>query len=336
MVDGRPARSAPGVVVEPSVAVELEWVMDSVWHPDWRAVHPDLEHFFDEHPEIGAELESLWGPDRATSCGGFLELTVLAQTAGRLFATDAEVVLDALPEAMAHAPTDVARLPLHSETDEDRGAVLSRLSALRRSSTRRAHYLEVVRHVWEAARPAWEERGLPSVGRAVERLCRRMEAGAQWQELGECSCFTDRLPATVSAVGPGAEVAMIPSYFAHKGLYVDVGSRVLVSVRSEPMASAARARSERLARNLKTVADPTRLAILDTLRRSPCTVGELAGELSLAQPTVSNHVRLLREGGLVTDVRQGRNRRLVVRPDALDRLVDGLQEVLGPPAEPQP
>jgi DNA-binding transcriptional ArsR family regulator len=48
------------------------------------------------------------------------------------------------------------------------------------------------------------------------------------------------------------------------------------------------------------LAEPTRRRILDRLRRSECSVGELVGELGVSQPTVSKHLRVLREGGFVS------------------------------------
>ncbi len=47
------------------------------------------------------------------------------------------------------------------------------------------------------------------------------------------------------------------------------------------------------------VADPHRRAILDLLREHERPVGELVSELSLAQPAVSKHLRVLREAGFV-------------------------------------
>lgn len=335
VVDGEPTPRQPTVRVEPSLAVELEWVMDSSLHPDWLADHPDLEALYRARPDLAGDLAGVWGPELATSCGGFLELTVLAELAGQLFSTDPATLFGALAETMAHAPVDAAGLPLHSETEHDRAAVWGRLSALRRSKARRQRYLDVARRTWEAATGAWEQRGRPSVERAVERRRQMLTTGADWPAVAEAPRFHDNLASTVTAAGPGAEVAVVPCFFAHKGLFVDVGRRVLVSVRSEPAPEAARARTEALARQLRTVADPTRLAILDILHSTPATVTELATRLSLAQPTVSNHVKLLRDRGLVSDVRNGRRHLLQIRHDALARLLQSLTELLAEPGDPQ-
>ncbi len=66
------------------------------------------------------------------------------------------------------------------------------------------------------------------------------------------------------------------------------------------------------------LADPTRRAILDELRHARgCVVGELAARLVVTQPTVSKHLRVLRDMDLV-DVRvEAQQRRYVLRPDAL-------------------
>ncbi|MCM0677642.1 metalloregulator ArsR/SmtB family transcription factor [Micromonospora phytophila] len=47
------------------------------------------------------------------------------------------------------------------------------------------------------------------------------------------------------------------------------------------------------------LAEPTRRAILDQLRRAESSVGQLAGTLGVSQPTVSKHLRVLREAGFV-------------------------------------
>jgi DNA-binding transcriptional ArsR family regulator len=54
---------------------------------------------------------------------------------------------------------------------------------------------------------------------------------------------------------------------------------------------------------LQALSDPSRRTVLESLRRGPATVGELAALLPIARPGVSRHLRVLREAGLV-DVRQ--------------------------------
>ena len=47
--------------------------------------------------------------------------------------------------------------------------------------------------------------------------------------------------------------------------------------------------------------DPTRRAIFRRVAASPCAVGELAKEMPISRPAVSQHLRVLKDAGLVTD-----------------------------------
>lgn len=59
---------------------------------------------------------------------------------------------------------------------------------------------------------------------------------------------------------------------------------------------------------LAALADPTRRALFEKLRKREHTVGELADFMRLRQPTVSQHLRVLREARLVTDRRESTRR----------------------------
>jgi DNA-binding transcriptional ArsR family regulator len=65
------------------------------------------------------------------------------------------------------------------------------------------------------------------------------------------------------------------------------------------------------------LADPTRRAIFERLARRPRPVGELAEGLPVSRPAVSQHLRVLREAGLVRDQKVGSRRLYRVDPDAV-------------------
>lgn len=56
---------------------------------------------------------------------------------------------------------------------------------------------------------------------------------------------------------------------------------------------------------IAALADPTRRAVFEGLRRSERPVGELARELPVSRPAVSQHLRVLKEAGLVRERREG-------------------------------
>ncbi len=91
---------------------------------------------------------------------------------------------------------------------------------------------------------------------------------------------------------------------------------------------------------LKAVADPTRRRILELLKRRGCCtlntvrasdpgmcVCDLEAELGFTQPTVTYHLQLLREAGLITTRRVGRWLYCRRNEEALDRLGQWLKDL---------
>jgi DNA-binding transcriptional ArsR family regulator len=71
---------------------------------------------------------------------------------------------------------------------------------------------------------------------------------------------------------------------------------------------------------LGLLGDPTRRAIFELLARRPCSVGELAQQLPISRPAVSQHLRMLKDGGLVTDQAFGTRRVYRLNPDGVSAL----------------
>ena len=68
---------------------------------------------------------------------------------------------------------------------------------------------------------------------------------------------------------------------------------------------------------LTALGDPTRQAILDLLLEGPQPVGELAAMLPVSRPAVSQHLKVLKEVGLVVDKQDGTRRVYRVNPAGL-------------------
>jgi ArsR family transcriptional regulator, arsenate/arsenite/antimonite-responsive transcriptional repressor len=76
-----------------------------------------------------------------------------------------------------------------------------------------------------------------------------------------------------------------------------------------------------LAEIFKALADPTRVAIVSRLASGEqCCVCDLTDAFELSQPTVSHHLRILREAGLVEAERRGTFAYYWLLPEAIDRL----------------
>jgi DNA-binding transcriptional ArsR family regulator len=75
--------------------------------------------------------------------------------------------------------------------------------------------------------------------------------------------------------------------------------------------------------------DPTRRAIFELLADRPRAVGELASDLPVSRPAVSQHLKVLKEAGLVMDRAEGTRRIYRLDPDGLGALRSDLERFWG-------
>jgi len=87
---------------------------------------------------------------------------------------------------------------------------------------------------------------------------------------------------------------------------------------------------EAVGATLAALADPTRRAVVRRLARGPARAGELAAELGMAPPSLSRHLRVLKQGGLIADdepEHDARVRLYRLEPQALAPLHELLAEL---------
>ncbi len=78
---------------------------------------------------------------------------------------------------------------------------------------------------------------------------------------------------------------------------------------------------------LDALADATRMAIFDRLSRGPLAVHELAAAMPVSRPAVSQHLRVLKDAGLVLDSKTGTRRVYQLSPEGIARLRDHFDQV---------
>src|SRR3954454_1595450 len=71
---------------------------------------------------------------------------------------------------------------------------------------------------------------------------------------------------------------------------------------------------------MDALGDPTRRAIFERLAGGPRAVGELADELPVSRPAVSQHLKVLKDAGLVVDRRDGTRRLYQLDPNGVGAL----------------
>lgn len=77
-------------------------------------------------------------------------------------------------------------------------------------------------------------------------------------------------------------------------------------------------------RALSALGDPTRRQIIERLAAAPAPVGELAATLPVSRPAVSQHLRVLKEAGLVTETPEGTRRIYRLDPRGIAAVRDWL------------
>jgi DNA-binding transcriptional ArsR family regulator len=71
---------------------------------------------------------------------------------------------------------------------------------------------------------------------------------------------------------------------------------------------------------MTALGDPTRRAVFELLGDGPRAVGEIASELPVTRPAVSQHLKVLKEAGLVIDRPDGTRRLYELNPDGIGAL----------------
>lgn len=74
------------------------------------------------------------------------------------------------------------------------------------------------------------------------------------------------------------------------------------------------------AKTLEALADPTRRKVFERLRAGPQAVGRLAEHLPVSRPAVSQHLKVLKEAGLVSEEQDGTRRIYRIDPHGLAQL----------------
>jgi DNA-binding transcriptional ArsR family regulator len=319
---GAPPGSARKVTAAPSLACDLSWLLCVAAQPSMQARYPVVAEIFNGREELADRVREFWNDGSQESC--FAEMQILAHHSGAFCEKEAEAFWQAIERAVATVPLD---LDLPSESWEDLEVYRARFTRLRNSPELLAAYLQLLRDVWAPVDDLWHQ-DLPLIEEAGRQVVAQYERGQTLELLipGGCDILAERLPDIVADVESGrTELLFVPCLFFGTSMYLEFPGLVVIGTGVAQSDMSARAKTESVARRIKAVADPTRLALLHSLASTPSTIGDLAGLFRLAQPTVSMHVKVLRENGLVRAERRGGRLRLSADPPAMEALLADLR-----------
>jgi DNA-binding transcriptional ArsR family regulator len=312
------------VTAAPSLASDLSWLLFVASQPSMQARYPKLAEMFKGREDLAARVRNFWndGSDGAS----FAEMQVLAHHAGALGETDPDSLWAAIESAVSTIPLD---LEMPSESADERAVYLERFRLLRSSPDLRRSYVELLREVWGPVDDMWQQ-ALPIIEEAGRLVVAQYERGQSLETLitPGCDILVERMPEILADLESGKPLLFVPCLFFGSSMYLEFADVVVFGTGVGQGDVVARAQTESVARRLKAVADPTRLALLHSLATAPSSVGELALLFRLAQPTVSMHVKVLRESGLVRSERQEGRMRLSADAAAVELLLGDLRQAV--------
>lgn len=301
----------------PSISFQLSSATDLFWELCATTQRQDGTRCAPEIlTPLAERVAAFWSED-ASDC--FAELIVLAHHGGVLLG---DVERGALVEGVRAACTSAPPRPrLATETDEERQAIWGRLAVLRADAERREAYLRLLDDVWAEAEGNWRNE-LDRCAAVLQECQERARRHQPWRDLFKKQQMVDELvKASIERAEDSPDDVVVAVCAFGGTVILDLEGLQFVGLAVAPVSADARARAAAPARRFRALSDPTRLALLEMVAHSPSSVGALARELGVSQPTVSNHVKLLVEAGLVTSSRSDRRSVLVIDDDGVDRML---------------
>ena len=308
---------ATRIRVAASAPLELMWILHNL-----QAKHVLSGPYASLEPlreELQPKLRSFW----ADGVRGYTEVIVLSERSATTLDLDLDRFFERLDTALH---MDGQGLSLLSERPSERQALATRLQRLRDDRQLLERYRNLVTSTWDRVRGEWETSGRRAVTEAAMDWNRMVAEGAGYRTLLDRPHVWPGRPEldelAESALAEG-RIVLSPGWFFGLIHVVEVDGTVYLGrgVRAEDHDALLRDTAARVAGNLKALADPTRLGILLWLAKHPASVTEIANHFELSQPTVSGHVQLLRDAGLLEDKLAGRRSKLIVARERLKGLM---------------
>jgi DNA-binding transcriptional ArsR family regulator len=219
-----------------------------------------------------------------------------------------------------------------AEHETERPAIRRRLRRLRDDARARRDYRDILVEVWQSAAGAWERSGRASVAEACSAWKAKLATGATIEEL-----VPPRHPLTRAdqlgfddLFASRNQFALSPLYFCLSGGHViDLYEFVHIAVPASELLPVRKVRDAAFVSDrLRVLAEPTRVHILIQLFSAPSGVMDLARALRMSQPTVSGHVKILRDAGLIQPRRFGARTVMVPSRRRVERLIEDARATL--------
>lgn len=271
-----------------------------------------------------------------------VESFVLAARYGYVRDADPGRWLDDMPKLAQRALTE----PLDGHEDDPSSSKIAERLGLLADPVASQAWAAAYRELWQALAPFWAQEGAPVAKAAAESF--RQQFQASGDVVSALPAYHHvRFEASTHAVrraeAEGRLVVVPLALAVAGGFHFDVDEVLYIGfgLMTESVHHRTVSQVSEVAQRMKALADPTRATLLALIGRFSglqFTVGDLAVQLGVSQPTVSGHLRLLREAGLVRLEKRGNKSFHEIDAEALKTLLRTFERAVleGPGEESEP
>lgn len=343
-----PRLNQPTIEVIPSATLELTYAYHLISRnssPTRIKEFPWLHTLHTQHGNLITSLQQFWTQLGIASGKVGLELFWMTCEMGYVKDPSPERLLDdltaILPRFYTHVESKQKALtasPLDERSSnqlEFCKKILTSLTLLQEPEQRNT-YEHLLRQLWNALESFWRSEGRLAVEAACQTFVKKFDATGSVLSALPPHHFTqfEVAASEIRAAQEQGRLLVIPLYFSTSGGFnmdFDDVHYIGYGIQSESVFERLSGQVDQTATRLKALADPTRLMLLTLLAKYQhitLTVGDLALQLGVSQPTVSGHLKLLREAGFVSQTKQGNKSLYQVEQEAFQRALSEAKELI--------
>lgn len=341
-----PDMEIPKVDAMPSPTLELAYACYALTRPDSAQRTnelPWLKTLYTKHGNLIEAIQAFWPEDQRSEAGGDLFMIVgdlgyaRDQDVDRLFAEFGKI-----PQLLIKRGESYRK---KFQAYEDKGkrehelksleGMLERAEMLKQPEVRK-RYLALLKQLWKVLEPIWKEEGYAESKRASEAFLNKYRETGNVLDAIPAHHFT-QFEASQKHIQTSLEkgkLLVVPLFFAAAGGFsFDFADSHYIGygIQSEHLFEKLLTQVEKVAPKMKALSDPTRLMMLTLIARYEnfvLTVGDLATQLGVTQPTASGHLKLLKEAGLVALKKHGNKSFYHVNSDAIKQAIAEISDLV--------
>jgi DNA-binding transcriptional ArsR family regulator len=330
----------------PSPVLELAYAYYAIVRPESEKRGLELswlQALKAKHPDLVLALQAFW---KGENGAGESDLFLMACELGYARDDSIERFLSDFPRLPEQVQKHLEALtdqmvPQHHKSDgatqqqKMQEQFAQRLALLKKAELRKP-FIKHIKQLWNWLEPLWTEKGLAETVRASQVFL------AKFKETGS---VLDALPphhftqfeSSAQQIRTSQEkrrMLVTPLFFAHGGGFnfdFSEDHYIGYGIQSERMYEHLAAMVKQTSSKTKALADETRLMLLTLIARYDqfaLTVSDFAVQLGVSQPTVSGHLKLLKEAGLVTLEKHGNKSLYKINTGAMEQALGELRELM--------